>query len=103
VGTAFDRLSEDALRAVRALRFSVTKGFRIDRDVEWAMESAAVLDSIVNQISDERICDELSKMFRFDTVASLKAIGQFPQLTEAMFAGSVSLDSTMKTKGRGPR
>jgi tRNA nucleotidyltransferase (CCA-adding enzyme) len=101
VGSAFDRLSEDALRAVRALRFSVTKGFRIDREVEFAMETAAVLESIRNQISDERIEQELSKMFRFDTVASLHACQRFPNLTAAMFAGSVSLDSTMKTRGRG--
>jgi tRNA nucleotidyltransferase/poly(A) polymerase len=101
VGSAFDRLTEDALRAVRALRFSVTKEFRIDREVEFAMETKAVLDSIVNQISDERINDELSKMFRFDTLASLSALSRYPALTRAMFAGSVSLDSTMKTKGRG--
>jgi tRNA nucleotidyltransferase (CCA-adding enzyme) len=101
VGSAFDRFTEDALRAVRALRFSVTKGFRIDREVEWAMEAAAVLDAIVDNISDERICDELSKMFRFDTVASLMACNRYPALTRAMFSGSVSLDSTMKTKGRG--
>lgn len=101
VGSAYDRFTEDALRAVRALRFSVTKGFRIDPEVRFAMETAAVLDSIVNNISDERINDELSKMFRFDTVASLRACNDFPSLTDAMFAGSVSLDSTMKTKGRG--
>lgn len=101
VGSAFERLSEDALRAVRALRFSVTKGFRIDHEVAFAMESAAVLESIENKISDERIKDELSKMFRFDTVASLLAMQRFPALTRAVFAGSVSLDSTMKQKGRG--
>lgn len=101
VGVAFDRLSEDALRAVRAIRFSVTKGFRIDREVEWAMESQAVLDKVVNQISDERIAKELETMFRFDTLASLSALQRFPKLTEAMFAGNVSLDASMKTKGRG--
>lgn len=100
VGVAFDRLNEDALRAVRALRFSVTKGFRIDRELEFAMESAAVLDSIVNKISDERISDELSKMFRFDTVASLVALHKYPSLMRAVFSGKVSLDATMKTKGR---
>lgn len=101
VGTAFDRLNEDALRAVRALRFSVTKGFRIDRELEFAMETAAVLDSIENKISDERISDELSKMFRFNTVESLIALGKYPALTRAMFSGRVSLDATMKQKGRG--
>lgn len=101
VGDPFERLSEDALRAVRAVRFSVTKDFDIDMDLRFAMQTEAVLNAIVNKISDERIKDELCKMFRFDTVASLRALQQFPLLTNAMFAGSVSLDATMKQRGRG--
>lgn len=101
VGDPFERFSEDALRAVRALRFSVTKGFRIGSHVQFAMESAAVLDAIKNKISDERIKDELSKMFRFDTLASLKALSLYPALTNAMFSGSVNLDATMKERKKG--
>lgn len=101
VGDPFERLTEDALRAVRALRFSVTKGFTIDANLAFAMQTAAVLNAIVDKISDERIQVELSKMFRFDTVDSINMLSRFPALTAAMFAGSVSLDSTMKTKGRG--
>lgn len=101
VGDPFERLTEDALRAARALRFSVTKNFMIDESLRFAMQSAAVIDSIKNNISDERIKDELSKMFRFDTPASLIALQRFPILTSAIFAGKVSLDATLKTKGRG--
>lgn len=99
VGDPLERLAEDALRACRALRFSVTKGFRIEHNLGWTMETELVLDSIRNSISDERIQQELSKMFRYDTVESLKALNQYPRLRDAMFAGSVNLDATMKTKG----
>lgn len=101
VGSAQMRLEEDALRAVRAIRFSVTKGFVIDPELRFAMQSAAVLDKIENVISDDRIQKELSKMFRFDTVASLVALNDFGFLTRSLFSGSVSLDATLKTKGRG--
>ena len=101
VGDPYARFSEDALRAVRALRFSVTKDFRIDRDVQLAMVAPSVLDSIRDNISDERIKDELSKMLRFDSVKSIFAMQRYPDLTTAMLSGSVSLDATMKTKGRG--
>lgn len=101
VGNPLDTLSEDALRAVRALRFSVTKNLNISPTLRQAMESREVLMSIVNDISDERIQQELSKMFRFDTVTSLFVLSEFPLLTDAMFAGKVSLDATMKQKGRG--
>lgn len=98
VGDPFERLTEDALRAVRALRFSVTKGFSIDPQLAFAMESAAVLDAIINKISDERINDELAKMFAFDTVKSVFALNAYPALTTAMFRGRVRLMTTMKAK-----
>lgn len=101
VGNAFDRLNEDALRAVRALRFSVTKDFRIDKELEFAMQTFVVLNAIETKISDERIKDELSKMFRFDTMKSMLALQKYPALTAAMFSGRVSLDATLKQKGRG--
>jgi tRNA nucleotidyltransferase/poly(A) polymerase len=101
VGDPLERLTEDALRAVRALRFSVTKGFDIDPSLDDAMREGTVKTAIRDNISDERIQVELSKMFRYDTVASLRTLSLYPALTRAMFAGSVSLDATMKTKGRG--
>lgn len=102
VGDPRERLTEDALRAVRAFRFSVTKGFAIETELKAAMESPLVLDAIINSISDERIDQELQKAFRFNTLIAGKTLfGKFPALAYACFAGNVSLDSTMKTKGRG--
>lgn len=108
VGDPLERLREDALRAVRAIRFAVTKGFFISRSpgeydfsLNDALEAPVVLRAIETQISDERIREELSKMFRFDTLASIQILGDYPLLTEAMFSGTVSLDATMKLKGRG--
>lgn len=109
VGNPLDRLTEDALRAVRAIRFSVTKiretqdgytSFSIDPDLASAMEHSDVLRGVEN-VADDRIRAELSKMFQFDTVGSLIALSKFDLLTDAMFSGTVSLDATMKTKGRG--
>jgi tRNA nucleotidyltransferase/poly(A) polymerase len=102
VGDPMERLTEDALRALRAVRFSVTKGFGIDMALEDAMESIEVLDAIRDKISDERIAVELQKMFRFNTKrAGRMLFFRYPNLGNACFAGDVSLDATMKTKGRG--
>ncbi len=100
VGDPMERLTEDALRAVRALRFSVTKGFIIDVQLTNALHSTDVA-IMLERISDERIQQELSKMFRYNTTASIRLLNAFPKLTSAIFSGSVSLDATMKTKGRG--
>jgi tRNA nucleotidyltransferase/poly(A) polymerase len=100
VGNAQDRLREDALRAVRALRFSVTLGFRIDHELMFAMENAFVLDAIRDNISDERIREELNKMLAVDTLGTLSALGRYKDLTTAMFSGRVSLEATMKKRKR---
>jgi hypothetical protein len=96
VGDPYERLTEDALRAVRALRFSVTKGFKIDPELEKAMDDREICEKIKWKISDERIQQELSKMFRHNTIDSLYALSTRNRLTTAMFAGNVSLDATMK-------
>ncbi len=102
VGDPVERLREDALRAVRAIRFAVTKDFTIDSDLKNAMETREVELALMSNISDERISDELSKMFRFNTLASLRILDEFIGLRRAIFhSGRISLDSTMKTRGRG--
>lgn len=96
VGDPQERLTEDALRAVRAVRFSITKGMAIDPGLRFAMETAAVLDSIRNNISDERIDEEIRRMFAFDNMATLRMMNKYSQLTDAMLSGQVSITSTMK-------
>lgn len=98
VGDPMERFSEDALRALRALRFSVTKGFSIDPSTRTAMQAQEVLDLIRNKISDERKQVELEKMTAFDTEASVFALAKYPRLTRAIFSGSVSLNATMKQR-----
>lgn len=98
VGDPHDRLSEDALRAVRALRFAVTKGFRIEPSLRFAMESMDILDKVIHTISDDRKRAEVDKMFAHNTFASILVMNEFPRLTGAIFSGSVSLTATMKER-----
>ena len=99
VGDPLDRFREDALRAIRALRFSVTKGFDIWGDVEIAMQHPEVLNALATNISPERIREELEKMFKHDTLRTLGMLEYFPALTDVMFSGPISLMPTMKQKG----
>jgi tRNA nucleotidyltransferase (CCA-adding enzyme) len=103
VGDPMERMQEDALRAVRAIRFSITKRMAIDPGLRFAIQVQSVLDMVASEaVSDERIDEELRRMFAFDTVATLKTLVQYQGLTDAMLAGSVSITSTMKTiKTRG--
>lgn len=59
VGNARDRFQEDALRMLRAIRFSAQLEFRVSRETHDAIHSHAEL---IQNISPERIRDEFSKL-----------------------------------------
>lgn len=59
VGNARERFSEDALRMLRALRFSARFGYEIDSETEEAIKELA---PTLSNISAERIRDELEKI-----------------------------------------
>lgn len=59
VGNPLDRFSEDALRMLRALRFSAQLGFAVDEETKRAIETLAVT---IGKVSAERIQVELVKL-----------------------------------------
>ncbi|NLC72807.1 MAG: HD domain-containing protein [Ruminococcaceae bacterium] len=58
VGVADDRLNEDALRILRAMRFASELGFEIESETKLSMKANA---SLLSMISSERISAELGK------------------------------------------
>ncbi len=71
IGCAKERFNEDALRILRALRFSSVLGFCIDEDTSKAIHSEKHL---LNKVSAERIFVELKKMFMSEHDDTLKKI-----------------------------
>lgn len=69
VGDARERFSEDALRMLRALRFSARFGYDIDEDTKHAIKELA---PTLSNISAERIRDELEKLICSDNPDRLK-------------------------------
>ena len=95
-------LLDDPLRLLRALRFSITKNFKIDDDLWNAMFTPGLLDKLELVVSTERIQNELKKMMKHDTVASLRLFNRIdqnePRLLEIMFKGDMWLSPSMKKK-----
>lgn len=75
VGNPDDRFNEDALRILRALRFSATYGFEIDDATARAIHDNAAL---LTHISAERIQAELIKMLAGENV--LRTLLDFPDV-----------------------
>ncbi len=95
VGSAEERLTEDALRALRALRFVVTKGFHLDSELVSVLGSQSLADRL-STVSVERRREELLKAFRFDTLATLRLLSQFELLMEATFEDGLWLAPSLK-------
>lgn len=72
VGSARARIAEDKLRAFRALRFTVTKGFVLDHEISNAI--GAMTPNMFDKVSTERIREELYKMFRANPMRSFSLL-----------------------------
>lgn len=71
---AVQTMLDDPNRVLRAMRFSVTKGFSFDEKLFEAMINPKVLEKLFKVVSKERIREELFKMMKHDTAKSLKLI-----------------------------
>lgn len=72
VGIPEQRFQEDALRMLRAVRFSAQLGFRIEPQTEAAIRTCAPLTA---SLAAERVCDEVEKTL----------LSPNPQMLAAMF------------------
>ncbi len=89
-------LMDDPLRLLRALRFSITRGFRIS-DILWdAMMQPGILVKMKDVVSQDRMRDEVTKMMAHDTVKSLKLLSSIPGLLDVVFSDGLWLMPTSK-------
>lgn len=100
VGDPEERIREDALRVMRAIRFAVTKGFHVLHATRNAIERPWVPD-LLARVSEERREAELRAMFAHaSTTKVLQMLAALPlPLQEAMFSGRVRLTSTLRKRG----
>jgi len=71
VGSGRERLLEDPLRVIRAVRFCITKGFNPDENISEVFMDASWPDKIVKTVSSERIREELHKCFYFNSAKTM--------------------------------
>ncbi len=83
VGDAKVRLNEDSLRILRAIRFCITKKFSFSNDLAWEMLCDDTIDNLKN-ISEERVREELYKMFKFDTWETFDVLNQQYRVRDAI-------------------
>ena len=95
VGNPMERFTEDALRILRAVRFSAELSFDIDRDT---VASIICLAPSLEKISAERICAELIKLITSDHPDYLK-VAYTVGITKIILP---EFDEMMKTPQNNP-
>ena len=93
-------MMDDPLRFLRALRFSITKGFAIHHTIFMAMQQPDILEKLEKVVSAERIREEVFKMMKHDTIASLELFREvettLPGFTKLVFSRGLWLKPTFE-------
>jgi len=95
-------MMDDPLRFLRALRFSITKGFEIHPSIFEAMKTPKISEKLQKVVSAERIREEILKMMKHDTIASIRLITEVdthyvPGFTELVFSRGLWLKPTFES------
>jgi tRNA nucleotidyltransferase (CCA-adding enzyme) len=92
-----DRLKEDSLRMLRAIRFAIQLDFEMDNDVYGFLLNSDNAKLLKN-VDQNRIRDELTKCFKIDTLETLWLLQTYPDITNRIFQGDLWLMPTSKSK-----
>lgn len=96
VGNAEDRIREDALRALRAVRFAVTKALTMDEELADTLR-AEWLPPLLAKVVKERRQQELEKAFKYSTLDTFEMLMHLPpDFRDAVFADGLWLKPTLE-------
>ena len=96
--------NDDPLRMLRALRFSITKGFSITGDISKVIKNDVEMWSKFSKVvSQERIREEIYKMMKHDTVGTIRTLKWYDEksthhILEKIFAEGMWLKPTTEKK-----
>lgn len=91
-----ERLREDSLRMLRAIRFAIQLDFEFSNDILGFLKNPENSD-LLDNVSEERIREELTKCFKKDTLETLYYLKEFPAITEKVFSSDLWLLPTVKS------
>lgn len=99
VGSPRLRLEEDGLRILRALRFIITKDVSPDPNLSKLISEPIWWEWMNKSVSQERIREELHKMFKHDTAKSILFISNnIPEESAEVLFSKVWLKPTLEKR-----
>lgn len=95
VGNTEKRFTEDSLRMLRAIRFAITKGFRLSDEIDAILRDHIAVE-LLHNISTNRIRDELFRCFEHDTLTTMQMLERFWRLRNIAFSKGIWLKPTVR-------
>jgi tRNA nucleotidyltransferase/poly(A) polymerase len=93
-------LMDDPLRLLRALRFAITKNFKISQEILDAMKQPELMDKLELTVSGERVREEIMKMMAADTPNAFRLLSvmddHIPGFLEVIFRKGLWLKPTFE-------
>lgn len=84
VGNTEDRMNEDALRMIRAIRFSITKDMKLSYPIMKFLDNISSIN-LLSSISTDRIREELTICFSYNTYRTLRTFNRFSNIEAYLF------------------
>lgn len=98
VGSPERAFTDDPVRMLRALRFCLTRGFVLAEDTAAALRDANIVSGLAG-VAQDRIREEVGRLFRADTFAAVNILAQFPLVLQAVSESGVWLRATQENRG----
>lgn len=76
--------NDDPLRLLRAIRFHITKGLKMTKNIQSIIDTFDY-DRKMHVVSEERIREELFKCFKYDSYYTLQVFNRYPDLSRYVF------------------
>ena len=96
VGNPMERLHEDALRALRAIRFCITKNMALDNAAFDAIRDPSLVPLLAS-VSKERMREELNRAFEHDTLRTFVFLSHMPTpFMDAILSDGLRLKATQE-------
>lgn len=96
VGDSRARFREDSLRLLRAVRFSIVRGFSLHPEIEECLRDPEVLAGL-SSTSVERAYEEMKRCYDHDTLATVKFLRWHERLEDVLFSdGRLGLEPKVR-------
>lgn len=91
---SIDRLKEDPLRILRAMRFHITKHLSFEDQIDQALKNSDFINTL-ERIPTISMRQEMNKCFKFSSLDTLSFLNRYPLFYDQLFKSKLHLKASV--------